>query len=108
MQGGTKKRRAITKKEGTKIVIDPSLPQIIEVLIVVYHTGQEDSSGIFLFKQVLVRSCISHKKLSLCSLNLLLPRRVFSKTRKGIVCSACNRTINVDDFVKSQARPAYQ
>jgi len=27
-----KKRRAITKKEGTKIVIDPSLPQIIEVL----------------------------------------------------------------------------
>jgi hypothetical protein len=33
--GRDKKRRAITKKEGTKIVIDPSLPQLIEVLIVV-------------------------------------------------------------------------
>jgi len=28
---GKKKRRAITKKEGTKIVIDPSSPQITGV-----------------------------------------------------------------------------
>jgi hypothetical protein len=30
---GGKKRRAITKKEGTKIVIDPSLPHLTEVLL---------------------------------------------------------------------------
>jgi hypothetical protein len=32
VHGRNKKRRAITKKEGTKIVIDPSLPQVIEVV----------------------------------------------------------------------------
>jgi hypothetical protein len=30
-----KKRRAITKKEGTKIVIDPSLPQLLEIVKIV-------------------------------------------------------------------------
>jgi hypothetical protein len=34
---GQKKRRAITKKEGTKIVIDPSLPLLIEVIFILTY-----------------------------------------------------------------------
>jgi hypothetical protein len=38
LKGRQKKRRAITIKEGTKIVINPSFPLIKEVLIL-YHTA---------------------------------------------------------------------